>query len=133
MICATRIKTRMLLLVLSGAAAIGNVRSAAAATRSDIAFRLAQSSAISATIDGTTTPVHLTTNTVASFETSNAGCVVSPQQPSCRVTLGLFLAKVATFTTVSSSGTFTVTNPTIGISGPLTLVDTGSGFVLPAG
>jgi hypothetical protein len=129
----TRPRNRALFVLASIAAVVLAAGRTRAGQRSDVALRLAPTSTLGVTIGNSSSTVHVTKNSIVSFQNNMPGCVVSPHQPSCSIVLGLFLAKLETFTIVSSAGSFTVTNPSIGIAGPLTLVDTGYGFSIPTG
>src|SRR5262245_29295949 len=98
---------------------------------SDVVATLRTDSTALLTIEGTTTPVHVTSGS-AMIQNRTPSCVPSEGHV-CTAVVNWFLAAFETVTVNSSAGTFTLAGGTIALPTATTAQNSGSGFVVPSG
>jgi Ca2+-binding RTX toxin-like protein len=98
----------------------------------DIYTTLSSSSQVSVTMAEVTQPVGIKEGSVA-LSLTNKNCNPATSHVGCTVSLEQFIVSMEAFTMDTSLGHFVVTEPLMFLSGPTFALDTGSGYVLPAG
>jgi hypothetical protein len=98
----------------------------------DIYTTLSSSSEVSVAMDGVTQPVGFKEGSVA-LSLTNKTCNPATSHVGCTVSVEQFIVSMAAFTMDTSLGHFVVTEPLMFLSSPTFALDTGSGYVLPAG